>query len=241
MLNLNENENQNEPIPSGTRAMLQMTIQAPEAGTASVLSPALTRSSTSDALYIAAQFEVMAGPLKGRKFFQKFTVDGGKTDDQGRSIAGKISGVFLKAAWDAHKGLVPTDMSQAAMTARMVNDYTDFHGIYFPATIAIRAGNNGYPPRNEIYHVITPDKAEYAKLHAGENVDPLPLGIIGEKKNGAKANAASTSTPPPWATGAAPAAAPAAAAPVNPADNLPFNKPAAAPAAAGDNRPVWAR
>lgn len=234
-INLNENENQNELIPSGTRAMVRMNISPPDQYQKSEISPALTKSKDTDAHYINAMFEVVSGPHTKRKFFQNYTVAGGKVDDQGRSKAGKISGVFLKAAWDAHKNLNPTDMSQAAVQARMVNDYMDFDNIYFPVTIAIRAGNNGYPPKNEIYHVITPDKPEYAKLMAGETVEPMQLGIIGEGKKGA---AKPAETKPVWATGAPAAAAPATDA-INPAAATGFaQQPPAAPTG---QKPVWAR
>ncbi len=220
MLNLNENENQNErePIPSGTKCVLKMRLNPPDAKQKSDISVALTRSSNSDAHYMNCEFEVMAGKYKGRKVFQNFTVTGGKTDAKG-SIAGRITGAFLKAAWDAAYGILPTDRSEAALQKRMVPDYTSFDGIVFPATLAIRAAQNGYGPKNEIYIVITPDKPEYKTLMEGGEVEPANIGILGEPKTG-KAKTDQTAKPA-WA-----AAAPPAEQPAGPAADL---------------RPAWAR
>lgn len=233
MLNLNEHENQNEPIPSGTRAMILMKVIPPEGpAQRTEMDVALTKSGTSDAVYLNCLFEVASGPQKGKKMYQRFTVAGGKLDDKGRSIAAKISGVTLKAIWDAHKGLVPTDMTQAAVAARQLKSYAEFDGIYFPGTICIKAGNNGYQPKNEIYHVITPNEPEYAKLQAGEDLEPLPLGIIGEGKNKAAKPAAAQ---PAWAQ---PAATAAPAAPIQQAIGQDFTPPPVQPATM---KPAWAK
>lgn len=235
MLNLNENENQNdrEPIPSGTKCVLQMRINQPDANQKSDLSIALTKSTSSDAHYLNCEFDVLSpAKYKGRKVFQNYTVEGGKRDENGRSKAGRISGAFLKASWDAANNLRPDDMSQAAVQKRMVPDYTSFDGIVFPAILAIRAAQNGYPAKNEIYQVITPDKPEYTKLMAGEEVEPANIGIIGEGKKGAKSAAGSAQ--PAWAGASAAAAQPATA------ENMPVQKPASA-APAADMRPAWAR
>ena len=134
--------------------------------------------------------------------------------------------------WDANKNLMPTDMTQAAVQARMIQSYAAFDGIYFPATICIKAGNNGYAPKNELYNIITPDKAEYAKLMNGEDVEPLSIGIVGEGKG----KAAKTENPKPaWAT-SAPAPQPTPAQESWP--GIP-SAPAAAPSAT--QRPDWAR
>ena len=233
MLNLNENENQNdrEPIPSGTKCVLQMRINQPEASQKSDLSMALTKSANSDAHYLNCEFDVLfPKKYENRKVFQNFTVEGGKRDSNGKSIAGRISGTFLRAAWEAANNLRPDDMSQAAVQKRMVPDYTNFDGIVFPAILAIRAAQNGYPAKNEVYQVITPDKPEYTKLMAGEEVEPANIGILGEGKKGKK----STSAQPAWAGASAAAAQPATA------ENMPFQKPAAA-ASAADMKPAWAR
>lgn len=232
MLDLNKNDNQNErePIPSGTKCVLQMRINPPDANQRGDASPALKRSGTSDAQYLDCEFDVLSpAKYKGRKVFQNFTVMGGKSDAKG-SIAGRISGAFLKAAWDAANGMRPDDMSQAAVQKRMVQDYASFDGIVFPATVAIRAAQNGYPAKNEIYIVITPDKEEYARLMAGEEVDPASIGVLGE---GRKAKSAE-SAKPAWA-GNAPAAGTESQAP---AENLPFNKQQTS---AADMKPSWAR
>lgn len=199
-IDLNKEENQFELIPSGTRTVLRMGINPPDSASRCQSSPALTRSSQGDAEYLNCEFEIVSGLYKGRKVFQNLTVAGGKKDKDGKSIAARISGATLKAIWDAHLSLLPTDMSQEAVQKRMIKDYSEFHGVHFPATICIKEQDNGYKPRNELYHIITPDKPEYAKLMAGEEVEPLNIGIIskgGKKKT--TSGAAPQETKPAWA------------------------------------------
>lgn len=216
--------------------MIHMMIEQPDHTKRSTMSLACTKGKD-DIHYIHAKFEVASGPHAGRKFDQNFTVAGGKTDSQGRSIAASISGQTIRAMWEAHKGIDPSDMSQAAINGRMINDYVDLHDIFFPAVIAIRAGSNGYGPKNEIFKIITPDKEEYARLRNGETLDPLPIGIIGEGKEKPKP----ASTQPAWAKpgqGAA-AAQPEAAAPVQEA--IPGVTVPPAVAAPTMSRPAWAK
>lgn len=250
-LDLNKEENQYELIPSGTRAVVRMIINQPEASRRCQASPALTQSATSDAQYLDCIFEVASGKYKGKKVYQNYTVAGGKTDDNGNSKAARISGQFLKAAWDAHKGLLPTDMSEQAVHARMLKDYTEFHDIHFPVTICIKEQTGGYKDKNEIYHVITPDKPEYAILMSGKDVEPLPLGIIaagGKKKAAGGPGAAGVSTKPAWAQDTPAGAqqskqsqAAGADTPIDPAKaaTAGFTPPPVQQQT--DNRPAWAR
>lgn len=239
-IDLNQHDKQNEPIPTGTQAMIHMIIEPGTGAKRSEMSPALTHGND-DIHYMHTKLEVMTGPNAGRKFDQNFTVAGGKTDERGRSKAGTISGRTIRAMWEAHKGINPSDMTQAAVQGRMINDYADLHDIYFPAVIAIRAGSNGYPPKNEIHRIITPDKEEYNKIRNGEVLEPLPIGIIGEDKKAAKP----ASTQPVWAQPGA-QAAPASTPPANgtaaaPAPPMPPSTTGTAGTAGPISRPAWAQ
>jgi hypothetical protein len=64
----------------------------------------------------------------------------------------------------------------------------------FAAKIGIEKGKDGYPDKNKIAVVVTPDKKEYQAVMTGQPVGAAPAF-------GAQA----TSTSPPWAAGAAPA------------------------------------
>lgn len=199
-VNLNEHEGQKdrELIPSGTRVLIKMNINPPESGCRSEMSPALTHKND-DVHYMNCEFEIIVGKHKGRKVFQNFTVAGGKKDSTGKSIAANISLDFLRSAWDAHKNLDPKDKSEAAVNARYVSDYADFHGMIFPVVIAIKEGDPGYNDKNEIYQVITPDKPEYKPLFDGQEVEPANIGIIKSKKKGSAApGARATGTEPDW-------------------------------------------
>ena len=79
----------------------------------------------------------------------------------------------------------------------------------------------------------SPNEPEYAKLLAGEDLEPLPLGIVGEGKNKAAKPAAAQ---PAWASNAPPQAAPAPQQEALPGAG--FVPPAAQPAAM---KPAWAK
>ncbi len=234
-INLNEHEGQKdrELIPSGTKAILKLGIIPPEANYKSTISPALTHKND-DVHFMNCEIEVMTGKYKGRKFWQNFTVAGGKKDASGKSIPVNISMAFLRSAWDAFNQLRPDDMSQNAVQKRQISDYAEFHGMTFPAIICEKEGDPGYNNKNEIYQVIGADKPEYKTLMEGGDVEPANIGIIKSKKKGNGA-AKTEAAKPAWATGAA---TPAPAEPAGSAGGF----PAAAPAApATDLRPAWAR
>jgi hypothetical protein len=78
----------------------------------------------SDVRMIDAELTVVQGPYARRKLWQMFTVQGGKSDENGVSIAGKISQSTFRAMIDSALGLDPQDMSEVrgvAQRKRMEN------------------------------------------------------------------------------------------------------------------------
>ena len=61
----------------------------------------------SDVLMLDCEFTVAEGPHARRKFWQMFTVSGGKLDESGVSIGGKITKSTLRAMIDSALGLDP--------------------------------------------------------------------------------------------------------------------------------------
>ena len=60
------------------------------------------------------EFTVVEGPHAKRKFWQMFTVQGGKVDENGVSIGWNISKSTFRAMIDSALGLDPQDMSETA-------------------------------------------------------------------------------------------------------------------------------
>ena len=83
------------------------------------------------------EFTVMAGPYVRRKFWQNFTVAGGKLDDKGQSKGWNISKSAFRAMVDSALGLDPKDESAAAKQKRVIQGLKQLDGIVFAARIMV--------------------------------------------------------------------------------------------------------
>ena len=103
-------------IPDGTFAKVTMVIRPGGVDGQGEIDRGLLKASRngSDAKMIDAEFTVVSGPHTKRKFWQNFTVAGGKVDEHGVSIAWKISKGTFRAMIDSTLGLDPQDMGEAA-------------------------------------------------------------------------------------------------------------------------------
>lgn len=151
----------------------------------------------SDVRMLDCEFTVVAGSHAKRKFWQSFTVEGGKVDEHGVSIGWKISKSTFRAMIDSALSLQPQDMSEAARAKRLLRGLADLHGITFAAKLRVEpASDSRYGDNNRIDRVILPGDAEYARIMAGEAVPPQP-------SQRAPRAAATAGTPPAWAGGVA--------------------------------------
>jgi hypothetical protein len=107
---------------------------------------------TSDVRMLDCEFTVAEGPFARRKFWQLFTVQGGKVDENGVSIAWKISKSTFRAMIDSALGLDPQDTSEAAKQKRILRGLADLNHIAFIAKIKIEASEDArygdQPPRS---------------------------------------------------------------------------------------------
>lgn len=220
-------------IPDGTFAKVTMTIRRGGTDGVSEVDRGLLKPSNqpgSDVLMLDAEFTVAEGPLARRKFWQMFTVQGGKLDEQGQSIGWKISKSTFRAMIDSALGLNPEDMCEAARSKRVLRGLADLDGITFVAKIRIEPSRNpAYKDANKLEHVVLPTAPEWPKVMAGETVPAQP-------SNRARTSAPPQATAPAWgqpqppAAPAAPAWAATSAPPASP-------EPASASKAAGG--PAW--
>ena len=110
-----------ELIPNGTFAKVTMTIRRGGSDGESEIDRGLLKESNSpgsDVKSLDTEFTVTEGPYARRKFWQLFTVSGGKVDDNGVSIGWKISKNTFRAMIDSGLGLDPKDMSEAVEKIR---------------------------------------------------------------------------------------------------------------------------
>ena len=222
-------------IPDGTFAKLVMTLRKGGTDGSSDADRGLLKASNqpgSDVLMLDAEFTVAEGPHARRKFWQNFTVQGGKLDEQGQSIGWKISKSTFRAMIDSALGLNPEDMSEAAKAKRVLRGLADLDGISFVAKIQIEPSRNpAYKDANKLDHVVLPTAPEWRQVMAGE---PVPAQPSNKPRPAA---AAAQSATPAWGqpqAGSAPAA-PAWGAPTAPAQPATQTPPAAKPG----NGPAW--
>jgi hypothetical protein len=223
-------------IPDGTFAKVTMSIRKGGTDGMSEVDRGLLKASNqpgSDVLMVDAEFTVAEGPFARRKFWQNFTVQGGKLDEQGQSIGWKISKSAFRSMIDSALGLNPEDMSEAAKAKRMLRGLADLDGITFVAKIQVEPNRNpAYKDANKLDHVILPTAPEWQKVMAGEVVPAQP------SNRPRPAAAAPVSAAPAWGQ-SQPAGTPA-----TPAWSAPAAQPSAQPAPPADaakpaGGPAW--
>ena len=165
-----------EIIPDGTFAKVTMAIRPGGVDGQSELDQCLLKApkdTTSDVLMLDCEFTVVEGPHARRKFWQMFTVQGGKVDENGVSIGWKISKSTFRAMIDSALGLAPDDMSDAAKAKRVLRGLADLNGITFVAKIAVEQ-NPQYKDKNKLDRVVLPNEKEWQAIMRGEAVAPSP-------------------------------------------------------------------
>jgi hypothetical protein len=210
MFDMNDAEPQKsgELIPDGTFAKVTMSIRPGGIDGQSEIDQALLKAPkdpSSDVRMLDCEFTVAEGPHAKRKFWQMFTVQGGKVDENGVSIAWKISKSTFRAMIDSALGLDPQDMSEAAKQKRILRGLADLNGITFVAKIKVEASEDArYSDQNRLDRVVLPNEKEWKLVMDGKDVPASPSRSRGA---GNKAAAAQ----PAWTQGAAPGGQPTAA------------------------------
>jgi hypothetical protein len=204
-----------ELIPDGTFAKVTMALRPGGIDGFTEIDKGLLKSSNSpgsDVLSLDCEFTVVEGPFTKRKFWQTFTVTGGKVDQKGASIGWNISKRIFRAMIDSALSLDPDDTSDAAKAKRQLRGLADLNGITFVAKVAVEPNKDPrYSDHNRLDHPVLPNEKEWRAVMNGETVAARPSK--------------------PRATGAASAQAPAWAGVQQ--------KPASAPTTAGT--PPWRR
>jgi hypothetical protein len=224
MFDMNDAEPQksSELVPDGTFAKVTMLIRLGGIDGQSEIDQALLKAPkdpTSDVRMLDCEFTVVEGPHARRKFWQMYTVQGGKVDENGISIAWKISKSTFRAMIDSALGLDPQDMSEAAKQKRILRGLADLNHITFIAKIRVEPSEDArYGDQNRLDRVVLPTDKEWKLVMDGQDVPASPSRPRGATGKGASAQ-------PAWAQGTgAQGAQPAA----------PQPRPAPAPGA-----PAW--
>lgn len=201
MYDLNDAQPQMAPIgeliPDGTFAKIKMTIRPGGLNGSTAMDAGLLKASqSSDAKMLDCEFTVVEGIYARRKFWQNFTVAGGKLDEKGQSKGWNIAKSTFRAMVDSALGLDPKDESPAAKQKRVIQGLKQLDGIVFAARIMVEpASNPQYKDQNRLANVVLPGDPEYAATMRGEAVRPDPVNAKPRKAPDAPASLA-----PAWAT-----------------------------------------
>ena len=167
-MNFNDAEEQNtgDVIPAKTIAKVRMKIRPGAYDDASQgwTGGYATRSDNTGAVYLDCEFTIIGGKFGKRKVWSNiglFSAKGPKWGQMGRS--------FIRAALESARGIKPSDQSEAAMKARMVNGLSDLDGLEFVAQIDIQKAEegSGYDDRNIVQTVIPVTHRAYAEAMSG--------------------------------------------------------------------------
>jgi len=217
MYDLNDVEPQRggELIPDGAFAKVTMTIRPGGVDGQGEIDKGLLKASNapgSDVLSLDAEFTVVEGPHARRKFWQLFTVSGGKVDEKGASIGWNISKRTFRAMVDSALGLDPEDTGEAARAKRQLRGLADLGGIVFVAKIAVEASSDPrYADKNRLDRPVLPNEKEWRAIMNGETVPPRPS----RRQASGGAPTAPARSQPAWRQ--PPAETPPAAQPASPA------------------------
>lgn len=208
---------QGDLIPDGVFSRVKLNVRPGGTNGAVPMDAKLLKSSDrSDALMLNCELTLLDGPYARRKFWQNFTVAGGRRDDKGDSIGWNIAKSSFRAMIDSATGLDPKDESQSARDKRKLEGLRQLDGIVFAARIMIEPKNDDYAASNRIANVVVPGDPEYAKVIAGQPVPPDPVNAAPRKSRADAGTAA-----PAWSQPQASTQAPAASAEARPAASTP--------------------
>ena len=210
MYDLNDAQPQMGPlgelIPDGTFARVKMTIRPGGVNGSTPIDVGLLKASqSSDAKMLDCEFAVVAGPYARRKFWQNFTVAGGKLDEKGQSKGWNISKSTFRAMIDSALGLDPKDESAAAKQKRVIQGLKQLDGIVFAARIMIEpASSPQYKDQNKLANVVLPGEPQYTATMRGESVPAEPINAKPRKATESPHQIPAWSAPAEAASGGVP-------------------------------------
>jgi hypothetical protein len=144
-----------ELMPDGTvvSGIIKLTggdMEIPEYGAGTYFKS----SQTTSAKWLPIEMTIVGGSFDKRKVWQNIFVDGDAKDENGMSKAKKMV--------DSGFGISPKDESEDARAKRAsIQGIHMINGMTISCTLGIEKGRDGYPDRNKIKTVLTPDSPNY--------------------------------------------------------------------------------
>ena len=174
MLNLNNAQEQSQggrTIPPLSKVMVRLSIQAPQAERLGSM-PELARSQNSSLEYLSTILEVVSGSFQGVKIYHNFNVAGASTENHKKAI--DISMRSIRAIVEAHNHISPKDTTERASKARMLESYSQLHGMAFPIMVKCeesRPNKDGQIfMNNALRNIVTMEDADFVMLMSGGEI-----------------------------------------------------------------------
>ncbi|MCE3232467.1 MAG: hypothetical protein K0R98_724 [Rickettsiaceae bacterium] len=184
-------------IPSNTLVKVRMTIKPggfddPSQGWVGGYA---TRSNDTGAIFLNAEFVIVAGPYVKRKVWSNIGLYSAKNDNRW----GNMGRSFIRGILNSARSIMPKDESPNAQNARRINGFADLDGIEFVGKISMGKDKYG-ADKNEIQHAITPDNKEYAAIMgAVASASPLPATAPPAYRPPVQQSQANATGKPSWA------------------------------------------
>jgi hypothetical protein len=160
MHDFNNADPQLDVIPANTIVTLQIKVRAGNAGEDGWLTQA--HDGVSEGLDL--EYTVVDSADKKyvkRKFRERLTLHG-PTD--GHAEAARISQSKIRAILESARGIRPDDKSEAAVQARRLTHYGELEQMRFRARLGVEPPRNGYPAKNKISEIITPERKSWERV-----------------------------------------------------------------------------
>lgn len=135
----------------------------------------VTKSNSSNSLYLACEFVVVGGEYSSRKIWSNiglYSENSDKYADIGRST--------IKAILNSARNLDPRDKSPQAEQMRNIKNFGDLNDLEVIAEILIN--DKGQTPKNEIKMIITPNHPKY-KEYMQMDLNPQKTTYSSESLN----------------------------------------------------------
>jgi hypothetical protein len=143
-----------EPIPAGTIVPLQVKLRPGDAGEDGYL----RRSKDGASQGLDVELTVLDGPFSQRKLWIRLTLGGNAA---GHAEAARISRAKIRAMLESARGIRPDDGSDTANQARRISNYGELNRLRFVGKVGVEPPRNGYPAKNFLLQVITPERQEW--------------------------------------------------------------------------------
>lgn len=182
-----------ELIPDGTIAPVHLTIRPGNSGEGGWLK----RSKAGDSSSLDCEFTITEGPHAKRKFWSLFTMEG--TTERHQKAA-DISASRIRAILESAYGIRPDDESENAKSRRRLSSWGDLDGVRFLAKIGIEKGKDGYPDKNRLAEVITPDRKQWAKIEQPARQQGFQQVGAAAANVAQQASSGAASSKPAWAS-----------------------------------------